>query len=228
MGRFYIMFQDLTFWQLLAKGGWTMIVLLVFSVVSWFIIFERAIRFGMAKLDVEHFMLKIKKMVQTKKQVEAGDLCQETPGPVAATLKAGLRYFARGPVSAREAMERVSALELIRLEHLLSTLATIGSISPFVGLFGTVLGIITAFSALADSSAAGASVVASGIAEALVATAAGLFTAVPAVIAYNYFVRRVTRFDTEMATAASDLLDSMYASTDLQQSNYPHPHRGDT
>jgi len=226
------MFQDLTFWQLLAKGGWTMVVLLVFSLISWFIIFERAIRFKLAKIDVDHFMLKIKKMVQSNKHVEAGDFCQETPGPVAATLKAGLRYFPRGPVSAREAMERVSAMELIRLEHLLSTLATIGSISPFVGLFGTVLGIINAFSALAGSSAAGASVVANGIAEALVATAAGLFTAVPAVIAYNYFVRQVTRFDTEMATAASDLLDTMFGSLELKEaqtrSTYPHVRRGES
>ena len=208
------MFENLTFWQLLAKGGWTMVVLVVFSLISWYIIFERAIRFKMAKIDIDHFMLKIKKMVQSNKHVEAGDLCQETPGPVAATLKAGLRYFQRGAVSTRESMERASALELIRLEHLLSTLATIGSISPFIGLFGTVLGIINAFSALAGSSAAGASVVANGIAEALVATAAGLFTAVPAVIAYNYFVRRVTRFDTEMATAASDLQDSLFSASE--------------
>jgi biopolymer transport protein ExbB/TolQ len=206
------MFQNLSFWQLLAKGGWTMAVLLLFSLVSWFIIFERAIRYKQAQLDVGHFLLKIKKMVQTGKHVEAADLCQETPGPVAATLKAGLRYYPRGPVSSREAMERASALEVIRLEHMLSTLATIGSVSPFVGLFGTVLGIINAFSALANTAAAGASVVASGIAEALVA--AGLLTAVPAVIAYNFFVRRVTRFDTEMATSASDLQEAMFGKSD--------------
>jgi biopolymer transport protein ExbB/TolQ len=188
-----------------------MILLLGFSLVSWFIIFERIIRYRQARLDVEAFMAKIKKLIQTQRYVEAGDVCQETPGPVAATLKAGLRHFEKGVVSAREAMERVSAMELIRLEHMLSTLATVGSVSPFVGLFGTVLGIINAFTALAGNAAAGPTVVANGIAEALVATAAGLFTAVPAVIAYNFFVRRVTRFDTEMATAASDLLDAMYA-----------------
>jgi biopolymer transport protein ExbB len=208
------MFANLTFWQLLVKGGWTMAVLLIFSVASWFIIFERAIRYRQAKLDLETFMNKIKKMAQSRHWVEAGDLCQETPGPVAATLKAGLRHMEKGVVSAREAMERASALELIRLEHMLSTLATIGSVSPFVGLFGTVLGIINAFTALAGNAAAGPAVVANGIAEALVATAAGLFTAVPAVIAYNFFIRRVTRFDTEMATAASDLLDVMFAKND--------------
>lgn len=211
------MFENLTFWQLLAKGGWTMIVLMVFSLISWYIIFERAIRFKMAKIDLDHFMLKIKKMVLSHKYVEAGDLCQETSGPVAATLKAGVRYYQRGAISTREAMERVSALELLRLEHLLSTLATIGSVSPFIGLFGTVLGIISAFSALAGASGAGASVVANGIAEALVATAAGLFTAVPAVIAYNYYVRQVTRFDTEMATAASDLQDSLFGASESAQ-----------
>ena len=204
------MFANMTFWQLLAKGGWTMVILLVFSLVSWFIIFERSLRYHQAKLDLEGFLPKIKKLVQTRKAVEAADLCQETPGPVAAVLSAGLRHADKGVVSAREAMERTSALELIRLEHFLSVLATVGSVSPFVGLFGTVLGIISAFSALAGNAAAGPTVVASGIAEALIATAAGLFTAVPAVIGYNFFVRRVTRFDTEMATSASDLLDVLY------------------
>jgi biopolymer transport protein ExbB/TolQ len=215
------MFTDLSFWQLLAKGGWTMLILLAFSLVSWFIIFERMIRYHQAKLQVEPFLGKLKKLIQSNRQVEAGDLCQETPGPVAATLKAGLRHFARGAVSAREAMERVSAMELIRLEQFLSTLATIGSVSPFVGLFGTVLGIITAFTALAGNAAAGPSVVANGIAEALVATAAGLFTAVPAVIVYNYFVRRVTRYDTEMAYAASDLLDSLYSKGGAEENAGP-------
>jgi biopolymer transport protein ExbB len=211
------MFANMTFWQLLAKGGWTMVILLIFSLVSWFIIFERSLRYRQAKLDVDAFMPKIKKLVQTHKVVEAGDLCQETPGPVAAVLNAGLRHADKGPVSAREAMERASALEVIRLEHLLSVLATVGSVSPFIGLFGTVLGIINAFAALAGNAGAGPTVVASGISEALIATAAGLFTAVPAVIAYNFFVRRVTRFDTEMATSASDLLDALYSKSDADE-----------
>jgi biopolymer transport protein ExbB/TolQ len=215
------MFANMTLWQLLAKGGWTMIILLGFSGVSWFIIFERIIRYHQAKLDVDGFMAKIKKLVQTNHMVEAADLCQETPGPVAATLKAGLRHFDKGVVSAREAMERVSAMELLRLEHMLSTLATVGSVSPFVGLFGTVLGIISAFTALAGNAGAGPTVVANGIAEALVATAAGLFTAVPAVVLYNYFVRRVTRFDTEMATTASDLLDAMYTKSEPEDNSAP-------
>jgi len=215
------MFENMSFWELLLKGGWTMVILLVFSLVSWFIIFERAIRFRQAKIDMDRFILKIKKLVLGGRHVEAGDFCQETAGPVAATLKAGLRSFQRGTSSARESMERASALELLRLEHLLSTLATIGSVSPFIGLFGTVLGIITAFSALAGPAAAGVSGVANGIAEALVATAAGLFTAVPAVIGYNSFVRRVTRFDTEMATAASELLDVMGQTDTRESRNQP-------
>lgn len=209
------MFENLSFWQLLQKGGWTMVALLVFSMISWYIIVERAIRFRQASVDPERLLQKIKKIVLAGKHVEAADLCQETPGPVAAALEKGLRYFSKGAVAAREAMERASALEVIRLEHFLSTLATIGSISPFVGLFGTVLGIIRAFSSLAGNNAAGATVVAGGIAEALVATAAGLFTAVPAVIAYNYFVRRVTRFDADMAAASSELLETLYEKTEL-------------
>jgi biopolymer transport protein ExbB len=203
------MFAKLSLMDLLLKGGWTMVVLLLLSLISWYIIFERSIRFRQATIDVEHFLLKIKKFIQTGKLVEASDLCQETPGPVAATLKAGLRQVSKGYTPAKEAMERASAKELLDLEHSLAMLATIGSISPFVGLFGTVLGIITAFSSLADAGGAGVAGVSNGIAEALVATAAGLFTAIPATMSYNFFIRRINRFDTEMTTTASEFLDAI-------------------
>jgi len=86
-------------------------------------------------------------------------------------------------------------------------LGSIGNVSPFIGLFGTVLGIIRAFHDLAMSSGGGPSVVANGIAEALVATAVGLFVAVPAVIAYNFFVRAIDNIEVEAINAASELID---------------------
>ncbi|MBI5287324.1 MAG: MotA/TolQ/ExbB proton channel family protein, partial [Deltaproteobacteria bacterium] len=109
-----------------------------------------------------------------------------------------------------EAMELVARQEVLRMERYLGILGTIGSTAPFVGLFGTVLGIIRAFRDLAEASGAGPSVVADGIAEALVATAAGLFVAVPAVIAYNYFVRKVHRTTVELEAKTARLLDTLY------------------
>ncbi len=92
------------------------------------------------------------------------------------------------------------------MERRLTGLATLGNISPFVGLFGTVIGVMRAFEAISRTGSGGLATVSAGIAEALVATAAGLFVAIPAVIAYNYFVSRVKSAATEMDAAASELL----------------------
>jgi biopolymer transport protein ExbB/TolQ len=109
-----------------------------------------------------------------------------------------------------EVMDRRSSEELMDLESRLSILGTLGSTTPYVGLFGTVLGIMRAFQALAVSTQAGANVVSAGIAEALVCTAAGLAVAVPSVIGYNAFVRMATRLDTRMALAASELAEAVF------------------
>ena len=100
----------------------------------------------------------------------------------------------------------MTATEIGRLEHRLISLATLGNISPFVGLFGTVIGVMRAFEAISRTGSGGLGTVSAGIAEALVATAAGLFVAIPAVTAYNYFVSRVKACATEMDGAASELL----------------------
>ena len=93
-----------------------------------------------------------------------------------------------------------------RLERHLVALATLGNISPFVGLFGTVIGVMRAFEAISRTGSGGLGTVSAGIAEALVATAAGLFVAIPAVTAYNHFVSRVKNCATEMDAAGSELL----------------------
>jgi biopolymer transport protein ExbB/TolQ len=106
-------------------------------------------------------------------------------------------------------MELSGRHEIAGLERGLVVLGTIGSTAPFVGLFGTVLGIIRAFSDLAGDTGAGPSVVAAGVSEALVATAAGLFVAIPAVIAYNFFVRSARRQALELETLAAEFIDSL-------------------
>jgi biopolymer transport protein ExbB/biopolymer transport protein TolQ len=157
------------------------------------------------------------------KLTEALRLCeQHTGSPIARVLKAGLatmidqgnpvtsgERLSRRLDSCRGAMQRTTASEISRLERYLGSLATLGSISPFVGLFGTVLGIIKAFEAIARTGSGGLGTVSAGIAEALVATAAGLFVAIPAVIAYNYFVGRVKLFANAMDSAASEMVDKL-------------------
>ena len=109
--------------------------------------------------------------------------------------------------ASKRALERATAIEIENLKRGLGGLATIGATAPFVGLFGTTVGIINAFTGMSEAESAGIGAVAGGIAEALVATAIGLFVAVPAVWAFNYFTKRVETFTVEMDNSSSELID---------------------
>ena len=203
------MFGELSFWQMFVKGGATVFVLLLISILSWWIIIERGIRFFRIKTDTREFMDKIKKLLAKKDRTGAITFCQTMPGPVSAVVLEGIKNQGQGREKVESAMQRELNYEAERLQQNLGILGSIGNVSPFIGLFGTVLGIIRAFHDLSLSSGGGPSVVANGIAEALVATAMGLFVAVPAVIAYNMYVRRIDSIETEVINASSELVDIM-------------------
>ncbi|HQT93392.1 MAG TPA: MotA/TolQ/ExbB proton channel family protein [Thermoanaerobaculaceae bacterium] len=109
--------------------------------------------------------------------------------------------------AARRAIERATLMTTADLKRGLGGLATIGATAPFIGLFGTVVGIINAFRGMAITGSGGLGAVSAGIAEALVTTAMGLFVAIPAVWLYNYFLNQVERFQVEMANSSSELVD---------------------
>ncbi|OGS12627.1 MAG: hypothetical protein A3J70_13285, partial [Elusimicrobia bacterium RIFCSPHIGHO2_02_FULL_61_10] len=144
--------------------------------------------------------------------LEAGDLkqaqslCQSIKSPVARLAHYALLQHGRSRAEIEELMESKKLEERVKMERYLGVLGTLGNTAPFIGLFGTVLGIIRAFEDLALSGSGGPTVVAKGIAEALVATAAGLAVAIPAVIAYNYFVKKVKVISTEMDVMGIRLL----------------------
>ena len=180
-------------------------LLLLASLTSWAIIFKKRLLIGRAKREADQF---------ENNFWSGGDLAQlyraiESHGGatgMASIFEFGFREFARqrqqGSIpseqlleGARRAMRVAQLKEIDRLEHSLATLATVGSTSPYVGLFGTVWGIMTAFTGLGDVQQATLAAVAPGISEALVTTAIGLFAAIPAVIAYNRFADQVTRLE---------------------------------
>ena len=109
--------------------------------------------------------------------------------------------------ASKRALERTEAIVHAELKRGLGGLATIGSTAPFVGLFGTVMGILHAFQGISEQKATGLAAVAGGIAEALVTTAIGLFVAIPAVMKFNYLTGRVEAFDVEMDNSSSELID---------------------
>ena len=201
----------------------TMVALALFSVYSLAVIGERWWTFRRCRLASAGLLRRVLESVDQGKLQEALLLCERKEGGhVGPVLAAGLREFEplasknpglhtdaafdRATASAREVMQRVTGAEIGRLEHRLTSLATLGNISPFVGLFGTVIGVMRAFEAISRTGSGGLGTVSAGIAEALVATAAGLFVAIPAVTAYNHFVSRVKAYAAEMDGAASEFL----------------------
>jgi biopolymer transport protein ExbB/biopolymer transport protein TolQ len=213
----------------------TLIALAAFSVYSLSVIGERWWTFRRARTASTGLLPHVFDFVDLGRVRQALAACETAKGShVAAVLGMGLQELVpvespnpglrpgpgldRASLAAREAMQRTTAVEIERLEQHLTSLATLGNISPFVGLFGTVIGIMRAFEAISRTGSGGLASVSAGIAEALVATAAGLFVAIPAVTAYNYFVSRVKTHATEMDAAASELT-ARFARAALAQTN---------
>lgn len=200
------MAPDPSIWNYIADAGFVvkivMLILLLASISSWTLIFQR---FSLLK--------RVQKQIQGfEKEFWSGaslpDLFQKTSKNskgIVAVFRAGYNEYQLLSKTAQSAPEIMSGIkramhiatrqELDKLEQNVSFLATVGSTSPYIGLFGTVWGIMTAFSALGTVQQASIAMVAPGISEALVATAIGLFAAIPAVIAYNRFSTQLTRID---------------------------------
>jgi biopolymer transport protein ExbB/TolQ len=205
------MFKETGLMDVLAHGGFTLYLLVALSLWSWFIIFERWMKFKRAASGSDRLSPRVSKLVRAGQINEARELAGAEDSCLGRLLAAGVAHPSKDKVVLAEALERKAVEETSELEARLGTLGTIGSVAPYIGLFGTVLGIIRAFQALASSGQeAGAAMVSAGIAEALVATAAGLAVAVPAVVFYNSFARRMGDIDTRMALASSELLEAFF------------------
>ncbi len=202
---------DLSLRALFTHGGVILFVLLLASVWSWYLIVERWLAFSRAEKGSERLAARVAKLARAGQLAEARELAQSDEGSVGALLLAGLAHGARDKAVLEEALERKQAEELLALEHNLGTLGTLGSVAPYVGLFGTVLGIIRSFQSLGQggADAAGAAMVSAGIAESLVATAAGLAVAVPAVVLFNAYSRRLTVLETRLSLGASELVEAL-------------------
>ena len=188
-----------------------MLMLLAASVGSWAIIMKKRQLLRKAVSCADEFEANFWSggdLTAIYKEINRGE---EAPADMAAIFEGGFREFrrlsqqsAQTPEKilegAQRAMRVAQMREMDRLEHQLATLATIGSTSPYVGLFGTVFGIMNSFRALGNVQSATLAMVAPGIAEALIATAMGLFAAIPAVIAYNRYADQVTRLEVRYDT----------------------------
>lgn len=199
------MFTGKTLLQILSMGGFTMYILLFCSVLSLGVIIDRLVSYWkLGRIPRDRFMESIKEKLKGKDFESAIASCRESDSPCAKVVLAGLEKAGRTEKLVSGVMERQIELEVARLERLTSIVATIGNIAVYIGLFGTVLGIIRAFRDISAAGAGGMDVVIGGVAEALITTATGLAVAVPSVIMYNYFTRRIERFVRDMEISASE------------------------
>ena len=182
----------------------TFIILCLLSVYSLTVMLNQAYYFFSSREKVQELLQFLEDEGKSVKDLTAFAMAHNSPHR--RLLRAALKYIAR-PAESLVALLGDEAKGLRwEAEHRLSGLGTIANIAPFIGLFGTVVGIIRAFHAIALKASAGPSVVASGISEALVSTAAGLIVAVPAVVAYNYFLKRSRRLGLELERVTTLIL----------------------
>ena len=212
-------FDPVSMWH---SMGWparlVVIALVIMSAWSIGVMIDRWIAYSAARKQSRFFAPAVAGALKDGKIDEAVRIAEDNKrSHLAKVVTAGLQEFQAHQMSAeipgeeieasKRALERASAIVHAELKRGVSSLATIGSTAPFVGLFGTVLGIIHAFQSISSSGTVGIAAVAGGISEALVTTAIGLFVAIPAVWVYNYFTGKIEAFDVEMDNSSSELID---------------------
>jgi len=205
--------------SVMARGGLLMWPILFCSLVAIAIVIERFISLRRARIDTREFMATIRTVLSAGRIDEAIRICDDTEGPVARILKAGLLKHGRRKEEIREAIEDAAVLELPLLERYLGSLATIVQISPLLGLLGTVYGMIKAFARIQQHAGLGPvspSMLAEGIHNALYTTAAGLTVAIPALICYNYLVNMVNEMMVEMEITSAELVDLLAESSERE------------
>jgi len=198
-----------------AKG--VVVILFLMSVWSFGVMIDRGLMYSAARKQSRIFVTQVAAALKTGNLDEAISIAERNKkSHIAKVVATGLSEFqsAAGQISdeevveaAKRGLERSIAIVHAEMKRGLSSLATIGSTAPFVGLFGTVVGIINAFKGISAQKATGLSAVAGGIAEALVATAIGLGVAIPAVWAFNIFTNKVEAFDVEMDNSSMELVN---------------------
>lgn len=197
---------NVTMLDMMLQGWPVLLVLLVVSIFSVSVIWDRWIVLRAAKSDVRLFVGRILKLIDEGGVQRALQYCDQHAKPVAQVVAAVLLQPG-GRDDRERAMRNAIQMQIHELEKRVPVLGTVGSTAPFIGLFGTVIGIMKAFRDIATNAGGGPEVVGVGIAEALVTTAAGLFVAIPAVICYNYFSTSIQRFAEDLDVSVFHVIE---------------------
>ena len=202
------MFKGQNIFQIINSGGFTMYLLILCSIISIAVIVERIIYYQRrCRTSRAQLMEGIRKDAAKGQLANATGICRNDDSPCAKVALAGLNLNGHDERVITNAMEREIIIETIKMERFTSIIGTLGGTAVYIGLFGTVLGIMRAFSDIARAGSGGMDIVTQGIAEALVCTAAGLLVAIPAVISYNFFIRTIDNIVMDMELTASEVVD---------------------
>jgi biopolymer transport protein ExbB/TolQ len=214
--------MNMSLTQMFAESGWVarcvIVFLLILSVYSIAVMIEKFMTYRAAKKQsIEYLPLLVKCLKENNLQGAVDHSKKFSKSHIARVVSAGLLEFLnqKSDVAASfdvvgavtRACERETAITSAEMKRGLGGLGTVGSTSPFIGLFGTVFGIINAFTGMATSGSGGLAAVSAGIAEALITTAFGLLVAIPAVMMFNTFTGRLERFQIEMSNSSAELMD---------------------
>ena len=202
--------------EFLSKGGFLMIPIAACSVLGLTFFIERLWSLQRPKILPARFLEIVSRLLQERRFTDAEALCMQHDNPAAAVLGAGIRYAGRDRGLIKEVMEEAGRREVFYMERFTNALGAISTISPLLGLLGTVVGLIRMFQRVVGSADAGQSMVdvgllASGIWQALITTAAGLAVAIPIFLAYRYVLSRVDRYAVEIEDVCLKALDLLVA-----------------
>ena len=194
--------------QLFNDGGWALWPLAFLLIFGVAIAIERLISLSKAAIDGESFFQQLEEALRSSGGAKAAaELCSETRGPVASVIHAGLLRIHRGVDNVEKATENAGAVEMAYLERGMVWLSTVANLAPMVGFLGTVSGMINAFQAIKIAGAVEPSMVAGGISDALITTAAGLVVGILIQFCYNFFASRIDKIIADMQQHTAGFID---------------------
>ena len=201
-------------WELVKAGGWLMMPLILCSIAACIIIIERGLRLRKERLMPDQLLATYADQIQAR-QLSVQQLESLKEGSVLGSILAsGIKSAHRGQAYTEQQLQLTAAEQVHLLEKNLNFLGTIGAIAPLLGLLGTVVGIIEAFLAVSAGGVTDPTMMAAGISQALITTAAGMVVAIPALVAYRYFQRRVLDITIALELQANQLLILLFHAED--------------
>jgi len=193
--------------ELVQKGGIIMVFILLLALIATVIIIERLLYFRKIRMDEEKMLNRLKGTLEKGHYDEALSICENDPSPITNLMRVGIEHMNYSTHIIKDSIMDAANLEIPRMERFLSALGSIANIAPLLGLLGTVTGNIDAFGVLGEFGKVGdPAMLAKGISEALITTAAGIIVSIPAIIFYNYLVSKVNHTIIRLENRVNELV----------------------